>query len=153
MFFRGEHFFLSNFFKSPIEFEYGNHTYVMPTVENAFQGAKVLVSSLGADERRAVLAQVEQASPGESKGIGRSLPLDAKAWDAVAEQMMLTALLRKFVPGSELATRLLATGDMEIVEDNDHGDRVWGRVNGSGTNKLGVLLMQVRADLRAGQGG
>lgn len=149
MFFQGEHFFLSNFSKSPIEFEYGGRTYTMPTVENAFQGAKVLLSSLSVEEGHEVLAKVAQATPGESKGIGRRLPLDLKAWDASSDQMMLTALRRKFAPGSELAAKLLATGNIEIVEDNDHGDRLWGRVNGVGTNKLGVALMQVRAELRA----
>lgn len=151
MFFQGDHFFLSNFSKSPIDFEYEGRTYLMPTVENAFQGSKVLLSNLSVDERHAVLAEVASASPGASKGVGRRLPIDISAWDAAAEKMMLTALRRKFAPGSELAAKLLATGDVELVEDNDHGDRIWGRVNGEGTNKLGVALMQVRSELRFAQ--
>ena len=62
---------------------------------------------------------------------------------------MLRFLRDKFKPGSELAGKLLNTGDAELVEGNHWGDRYWGVCDGEGQNKLGKLLMQVRGELRA----
>lgn len=43
---------------------------------------------------------------------------------------------------------MLATGDAYLEEGNTWGDRIWGTVNGSGANRLGVILMQIRAELK-----
>jgi hypothetical protein len=43
---------------------------------------------------------------------------------------------------------LLATGDMELIEDNDWDDTYWGVCNGAGENNLGKLLMKIRAEAR-----
>ena len=48
----------------------------------------------------------------------------------------------------DLAEKLLATGDEELVEGNDWNDRIWGKVNGQGENRLGIILMKVREELR-----
>ena len=55
----------------------------------------------------------------------------------------------------ELAEKLLATGDEEVVEGNTWHDRYWGRCKcvkheGECLNWLGRILMRVRADLRKG---
>lgn len=50
----------------------------------------------------------------------------------------------------ELRTKLLSTGDLEIIEGNHWGDTFWGVCNGTGENHLGRILMQVREDLRSG---
>lgn len=149
MFFRDEYWFLSNFYASEIPLLFDGTLYRMPTVENAFQAGKVFCSNLSTSERHEAFAKFAGAKPGESKGLGRTLPIDLGKWSAASESVMLSSLKQKFEPGSQLASRLLATGTQELVEDNDHGDRLWGRVNNEGTNKLGVLLMQVRADLKA----
>jgi predicted NAD-dependent protein-ADP-ribosyltransferase YbiA (DUF1768 family) len=62
--------------------------------------------------------------------------------------VMLALLRMKFSPGTDLARRLLETGDRELVEGNNWGDRYWGRVSGDGLNRLGEALMQVRGELR-----
>lgn len=54
----------------------------------------------------------------------------------------------KFTQNTELADKLLATGDAYLEEGNTWGDRIWGTVNGSGANRLGVILMQIRAELK-----
>lgn len=35
-----------------------------------------------------------------------------------------------------------------LIEGNNHGDRYWGVVNGEGQNKFGLLLMQIRSEIR-----
>ena len=57
----------------------------------------------------------------------------------------------KFRQNTELADKLLATGDAYLEEGNTWGDRVWGTVNGSGANRLGVILMQIRAEIKSGE--
>ena len=55
----------------------------------------------------------------------------------------------KFTQNIELADKLLATGDAYLEEGNTWGDRIWGTVNGSGANRLGFILMQVRAEIKS----
>ena len=134
--FRGEYAFLSNFQKCNIEFE-GD---VYPTVEHAFQAAK----TFDKEERKRILSF---ASPVIAKRIGRKVKLRPD-WEYVKCDIMLLLLKKKF-EDPELAEKLLATGDAELIEGNNHGDRFWGMVNGEGKNMLGKLLMEVRDDLRS----
>jgi len=61
---------------------------------------------------------------------------------------MRRALRAKFTQHPDLRTLLLGTGDEEIVE-NAPGDYYWGcGKDGSGKNRLGALLMELRAELR-----
>jgi predicted NAD-dependent protein-ADP-ribosyltransferase YbiA (DUF1768 family) len=62
---------------------------------------------------------------------------------------MRDVLRAKYAPGSPAAAALMATGDRVLVEKLARfGDRVWG-VNSKnvGENRLGCLLMEVRAEL------
>ena len=62
---------------------------------------------------------------------------------------MLRAVRAKFAQHVDLAALLLATGDALIVE-RARRDSYWGAgADGSGANKLGQILMIVRAELRA----
>ena len=134
--FRGEYAFLSNFQKCNIEFE-GN---IYPTVEHTFQAAK----TFDKEERKRILSFT---SPIIAKRIGRKVKLRPD-WEDVKCDIMLLLLKKKF-EDPELAEKLLATGDAELIEGNNHGDRFWGMVNGEGKNILGKLLMEVRDDLRS----
>lgn len=56
--------------------------------------------------------------------------------------------------GSNLAIMLMATGEAELVELNNWGDKFWGKVNDTllgqlGNNHLGSLLMKRRETLNA----
>ena len=133
--FRGEYAFLSNFWKCEVEFE----GEVYPTVEHAFQAAK----TFDIEERKRISSF---ASPVIAKRIGRKVGLRAD-WEDVKCDIMKELLKKKF-ENPELAEKLLATGDSELIEGNNHGDRFWGMVNGVGKNMLGRLLMEVRDDLR-----
>ena len=60
---------------------------------------------------------------------------------------MLQGLRLKFaIP--ELAEKLLATGEAELIEGNSWGDTTWGVYKDIGENRLGKLLMQVRQELK-----
>ena len=63
---------------------------------------------------------------------------------------MRTAVRAKFETHADLREQLLATGDEEFVEDSPNDD-YWGRGRrGTGKNRLGRILMEVREELRCG---
>ena len=55
----------------------------------------------------------------------------------------------KFTHHTELRDALLATADVELIEGNTWGDRIWGVYQGEGENHLGKILMKIRSELRA----
>lgn len=133
--FQGPHRFLSNFWPAPVR--YGG--IMFPTSEHAYQAAK------SDDVNEAVRVSLLK-SPGDAKRVGRTLVV-RKDWEQVKRQVMLDVLRLKFnLP--DLRRRLLATGDVQLVEGNTWGDRYWGVCNGVGENWLGRLLMQVREECR-----
>lgn len=75
----------------------------------------------------------------------------APGWSASKVDRMLSVLRAKFTQHPELRDRLMSTGDATLVETPTVADQAalfWGRVAGKGKNKLGVLLMEIRDDLR-----
>ena len=53
----------------------------------------------------------------------------------------------KFTQNKKLAEQLMATGEDDLVEGNDWGDRYWGVCRGVGKNKLGQILKRIRSEL------
>jgi predicted NAD-dependent protein-ADP-ribosyltransferase YbiA (DUF1768 family) len=80
-------------------------------------------------------------SPGQAKKIGRTLLLRLD-WDAMSESFMVKLQERKYA-NTEMAERLLTTGDVPIVELNTWGDTNWGAVEHGGQigghNELGLI--------------
>jgi ribA/ribD-fused uncharacterized protein len=71
-------------------------------------------------------------------------------WEEVKVEIMKGAVLRKFETHQDIRQRLLATGELELVE-NAPSDYFWGcGADGSGQNMLGKILMDVRDLLREG---
>lgn len=69
-------------------------------------------------------------------------------WPAVKEAVMLEGLRAKFRQHPDLAERLLRSGDQILVE-HTRNDTYWGDGgDGTGENRLGHLLMRVRAEIR-----
>ena len=61
---------------------------------------------------------------------------------------MYEGLQRKFLSHQDLRDKLLATGEAKLIE-HTHRDSYWGDGgNGKGKNRLGILLMRLRASLR-----
>ncbi|MEC4983481.1 MAG: NADAR family protein [Oscillatoria sp. PMC 1068.18] len=84
-------------------------------------------------------------TPKEAAQMGRSREHPLRDdWERVKDEIMHKAVRQKFTTHPELREILLATGDNLIVE-NAPGDYYWGcGKDGSGKNKLGEILMQVR---------
>lgn len=127
---------LSNF--APPGFE--NDGIFWPTVEHFFQAQKF--ESLEIRDRiRRALTPKEARTMGQS----RSFPLRPD-WDDVRESVMLYALRLKFKTPTA-RDLLISTSDRPLVESSPY-DYYWAAgQDGTGQNRLGHLLMQVRAEL------
>ena len=133
--FKGEYFFLSNFYEAPVTYE--GLTY--PNNEAAFQAMK----TLDIEERR----RFTEMDPNTAKQNGRRVKLRYD-WEAVKFDIMLDICRAKFAQNGALAELLLKTGDEELVEGNTWRDTTWGVCGGKGKNWLGKILMQVRDELK-----
>ena len=129
-FFR-EHRYLSNY--HVCEVPWLGQTFT--STEAAFQATK----SMDPEE----WARFALYDPSTSKVEGRKVKI-REDWEEVKEDVMFVVNYIKFCSHPELAEKLLATGDKELVEDNWWQDRYWGRHFGDGKNMLGITLMQVR---------
>ena len=79
--------------------------------------------------------------------LGRSRKVKLRRdWESVKLGVMLDAVAAKFTQHDDLRALLLSTGDAKLVEHTENDD-YWG--DGSGQNRLGRLLMQVRDQLRS----
>lgn len=73
-------------------------------------------------------------------------------WSKIKFDRMKLVLQAKFTQHEDLKQLLLSTGTARLVESatvDNAVNRLWGEVNGVGKNKLGELLMEVRAELAA----
>jgi ribA/ribD-fused uncharacterized protein len=128
---------LSNF--SPHGFE--EDGLYWPTVEHYFQAQKFNDSQYRERIRNS-------RSPKDAKSLGQSRKVPLRNdWEQIKEDVMLRALRNKF-SNPKLNKILLGTEDRELVEKSPF-DYYWGcGWNGSGKNRLGYLLMQVREELK-----
>ena len=137
--FRGQYGWLSNF--SPAKVWLCGFDY--PTVEHAYQASKMRDHEWQMQIRH-------RPSPIDAKEMGKCCDLRPD-WEEIKLTVMEYFLRQKFhIP--YLKAKLLATGDAEIIEGNEWGDTYWGVCRGQGENHLGILLMQVREELRKEHG-
>jgi len=113
------------------------------TPENFYQAMKTPKDDVWA--RRKIAAMGPFAAKNYWRR-GKSRP----DWREIKLNVMEFALRHKFAPGTSWHGRLMATGDEEIIEWNNWGDRFWGRDvrDGQGENHLGRLLMKLRDEWR-----
>lgn len=112
-----------------------------PTVEHYFQAQK-FAGTPYANKIRIAFTPKQAADLGRSRQ--HPLRLD---WEQVKDEIMLKAVRRKFELHTQPRKLLLATGTEELIE-NAPSDYYWGcGSDGSGQNKLGQILMQVRLEL------
>jgi len=132
--FRGEYFFLSNFYRA--EIVWGGRLYA--TTEHAFQAAKAIDQNDHEFVRRA-------DTPAIAKRLGQQIKIRPD-WESARVGVMRTVLRLKFaIP--MLRMQLLGTGNAKLIEGNTWGDRFWGQVEGQGENWLGRLLMELRDEI------
>ncbi|MDF0553256.1 NADAR family protein [Kamptonema sp. UHCC 0994] len=113
-----------------------------PTSEHYFQAQK-FVGTPHVEQIR----QVKTPKDAAQMGRDRKRPL-REDWEQVKDDIMRKAVLCKFETHADIREVLLSTGDEELVE-NSPIDYYWGcGKDGSGKNKLGLILMEVREILR-----
>jgi len=138
---RNAYSFLSNFY--PALFLYDGEKWT--SSEHAYQAAKTLIPA----QRKEVQ---DAPTPGKAKRLGRTVTLRSD-WNQVRAQVMLDICMAKFGQNPELGKLLVATGDAILVEHTPWKDYYWGDGgDGTGQNKLGMVLMAVRSFLYANRG-
>lgn len=131
--FRGKYYFLSNFY--PCTINYNGLTF--NSVEAAYQAQKNLKESY----------KFINLSASEAKYLGKKVKI-RQDWNIVKDYIMKDLVMQKFIQNKYLKEKLLETNYEELIEGNDWGDKYWGKVNGVGENKLGIILQQCREELR-----
>lgn len=133
----------SNLFRRPMEFA----GRVYPTAEHAYQAGKA---------RKEEVREWILSAPTPSLVAMAAHGL--YTWDIVPEwsrtkfDRMREVLHAKFTQHEDLKNLLLSTGNARLVEagrTDNAVNRTWGEVNGKGRNMLGVLLMEVREEIRS----
>jgi ribA/ribD-fused uncharacterized protein len=128
----------SNFAPFPIEPD----GQVWPTSEHYFQAQKFAGTSHAETIRTSKGGQAAARA-----GRSRMFPMRPD-WVRVRDEAMRTALRAKFSQHPKLTALLLATGESLLVEHTSN-DAYWGDGgDGSGVNRLGQLLMELRNELR-----
>ena len=114
-----------------------------PTTEHYFQAQKYV----GTD-RYLQIARAPTPRLAADLGRDRALPLRVD-WETVKDSIMKKCVMEKVLQHPEIMTKLLDTGEEEIIEDSPI-DYYWGcGANGTGKNMLGKILMDIRGELRA----
>ncbi len=136
---------LTNFYEgAPLRVEGVPWPSTYATAEHAFQAQK-------ADSKGLAEYIASSHSPDEAKARGRYIPL-RPGWEDVKEDIMRAILRAKFAPGREEHAYLLSTGDATLIEGTTWDDQYWGvditSPNRPGMNRLGILLMGLRTELR-----
>lgn len=77
----------------------------------------------------------------------------APGWSTHKFERMRAVLRAKFTQHLDLQELLISTGNARLVESatvDNEVNRLWGEVNGTGRNMLGVLLMEIREEFHVG---
>jgi N-glycosidase YbiA len=115
------------------------------TSEHYFQAQKFVTTDGDYSSKIRLVKTPKQAA---EMGRDRSYPLRSD-WEQVKDDIMLKAVLKKFQTHQDIREILLSTGDDLLVE-NSPIDYYWGcGKDGSGKNKLGLILMAVRTMLNS----
>jgi ribA/ribD-fused uncharacterized protein len=115
-----------------------------PTSEHYFQAQK-----FAGTEHEEAIRLVSSPMIAARMGRSRSRPLRPD-WESVKDSIMREAVHAKFTQHAQLRAMLLSTGEALLVEHTPR-DRYWGDGgDGSGQNRLGQILMEVRSELKAG---
>lgn len=143
--------FLSNFYPCSIEWQ----GVIWPSAEHLYQAE-------GFSERASAMSMLDDspgvnirehirqfATPAEARKFAQQHSSARRAdWHQVNVRVMWNILYLKFDQHPELAKLLDATGQEKLIHYAPW-DTFWGSGrDGKGKNKLGVLLMELRAELR-----
>jgi ribA/ribD-fused uncharacterized protein len=89
----------------------------------------------------------KDTDPSQAKRIGHRVKL-RNDWEEAKRGIMEGLVRQKFLDHPELAQKLLATGDVQLVRKSSCSDSTWGRDSeGNGANEHGKILMKIRGEL------
>lgn len=135
----------SNLHRTPVTFE----GQVFPTAEHAYQAGKASKPAV----RDWILSAPTPALVAMAAHGLYTWDI-VPNWSKIKFDRMRGVLRAKFSQHQALRDLLLSTGDARLIETgttDNAVNRLWGEVNGKGKNMLGVLLMEVRDELRQAQ--
>lgn len=133
----------SNLYRCPISFE-GRE---FPTAEHAYQAGKASKEPV----REWILSAPSPSLVAMAAHGLYSWDI-VPNWSRIKFHRMREVLRAKFTQHPDLRDLLLSTGERRLVEagrTNNAVNRTWGEVNGKGLNMLGILLMELRTELRS----
>lgn len=134
--FFGEYRFLSNFWplETPVRLIEDDALYY--SVESAYQASKT--------KDKTIRALIAGSDAKMAKQIGKKIE-KIPGFDDFKFYIMSDLVKQKFDNNHELRKKLIETGDAELIEGNNWGDKYWGQCPiGNGSNYLGVILMCLR---------
>ncbi|CAG9333510.1 unnamed protein product [Blepharisma stoltei] len=131
-----EDVYLGNFYHSPILIN--GVTY--STVEHFYQSQKFDDPEIQERIRNA-------QTPKIASRLAHELTNDSREWSHLKESVMRTGIFAKFTQHQDLKEKLLATGTAKLVEDS-HKDLYWGGSLEGSQNRMGILLMDLRNQLK-----
>lgn len=112
------------------------------TAEHYFQAMKYT-----GQPREDTIQQAPDPMTAKQLGGDRHFPIRPD-WEAVKDDLMRRAVRAKFRQHPDIRAVLIGTGDEELIEDAPN-DYYWGcGAKGTGKNRLGQVLMEVRDALR-----
>ncbi len=132
---------LSNLYRREVEFE----GRIYPTSEHAYQAGKASKPAV-----RDWILSAPSPSLAAMAAHGLYTWDIVPNWAQVKFDRMRAVLRAKFGQHADLRELLLSTGQARLVETgtvNNAVNRLWGEVDGKGENMLGIMLMEVRAEL------
>lgn len=146
--FQSEHSWLSNFFPSPVTLQ----GIEFHSAEQAFQYAKACRNKQPEIASMVLKSKTARAAKKHGAGVERN-----REWDQQKEEIMIKIVNAKFRQNSDLGRKLILTGSKRLVEATM--DRYWGAFatpnaksiidkTWKGANRLGLILMDIRSDLR-----
>lgn len=134
--FVGNYDFLSNFYPAKIEYE----GLIYLNAESAFQAQK--------EKTKELRKKYQNMNPIKAKETGETCDI-RENWEEIQDDIMHKIIKAKFSQQAVLKQKLLATKDWYLECGNEYGDIYWGVDHGTGLNKLGKILMQVRSDFQS----
>jgi len=106
-----------------------------PSAANAFYSARCSTEES--------IKTLQEADPYQTRDIARDLPIPSNWMDA-RESIMKEVLESKFLDQG-LKEKLIKTKSKSLINANHWGDDFWGvKETGTGANKLGLLLEEIR---------
>lgn len=140
----GEYYFLSPLSAHPIKMTVDGQEYVFPSVEHYYQAMKFYAY----DKRFETIIGLK--NPDDARLLTKTPEYKINRrenFDKIKFDIMERGLRAKFVQNSDVAEMLKQTGDAILIKSCPVCYKC-GFGEGSGTNRIGKVLMQIRAEIQ-----